>query len=56
MHNNAELNLIMQTKNYYANTQSITKECSRIPDEWLWTIFLKIPLDYELRCHYDPLG
>jgi len=35
MHNNAELKLIMQTKNYYANTQSITQECSRISGEGL---------------------
>jgi len=38
MHNNAELKLILQTKNYYANTQSITKECSRIFGKGLWTI------------------
>jgi len=32
MHNNAELKkLFNQTKKYYANTQSITQECSRIP-------------------------
>jgi len=39
MHNNAELKLIMQTKNYYANAQSVTQECSWIPGEGLWTIF-----------------
>ena len=35
---NMELKTIMQTKNYYANTLSITQECSRIPGEGLWTI------------------
>jgi len=28
----------MQTKNYNANTPRITKECSRIFSEGLWTI------------------
>jgi len=28
----------MQPKKYYANTQRITKECSRISGEGLWTI------------------
>jgi len=32
--NNAEL----ETK---CNTLSVTKECSRIPGEWLWTISSK---------------
>jgi len=28
MHNNVELKLIMQIKDYYTSTQSITQECS----------------------------
>jgi len=31
----------MQTKKYNANTQRITKECSWIPGEGLWTISSK---------------
>jgi len=31
----------MQTKNYNANTQRITKECSRILGEGPWTISLR---------------
>jgi len=38
MHTNVELKLIIQTKNYYTNTQSITQECSWIFSEGLCTI------------------